>query len=95
MPVANLCRKLFIFFCKFASGHNEFENIRTKLVFFFNFDFLSLNICGPQNSKEREKSVVIPLYLLHLLLVHLGISRTITAESSRLHIFSNRAEPIT
>ena len=55
--------------------------------------FLSPYIYESQDSRERGRPFITPLYNLHLLIRR--FNQTITAESSSLHIVSDQTQPET
>ena len=60
---------------------------------FFLSEFPFTNIYDSQDSRGRGKAISLtPLYHFHPLKIHLDISWVITAESSPLHIASNRTQ---
>ena len=71
-----------------------FFNVKLELLFFL-FFFLSGFFFFHEHSRftgqqgKREGIYLTPLYHFHLLHRHLGISRTVTAETSPLHIASS------
>ena len=71
--------------------YHKLNNLQNMQISFFLSACSFRKIDDSQDSRERGRlSLLTHLYHFHLLHRHLDISRTITAESSPLHIASNR-----
>ena len=75
---------------KLFGNDREYLYIKFINVFFFYLGFLSRTFTIHGTAGEGEGIYLTPLYHFHPLHRHLDISRTITAESSPLHIASSR-----
>ena len=68
-----------------------FHRPSVQLMHFF---FISLNIYGSQDTRERGWPFVTLLYHFHPLQLHLDISQAIAVESSTLHKADSRARTV-
>ena len=66
------------------------QNAEFNYFFFLYLGFLSLNNHDSKERKGGSRPVLTLLYYFHLLREHLILAEAITAESSPLHIASDR-----
>ena len=72
----------------------QIVSIILNFIYFFYLGFLSRKFTIHRTAGEGESIYLAPLYHFHLLHRHLDISRTITVESSHLHITSSRTRTV-